>query len=164
VVVFGHKEGARFYVVSAPAHQGYPTTVISKDDALAMNLGKGETMNERTINRYIHPEGVRTCQLVMGITDLAPGSGWNTIPSHVHDRRSEVYCYFDMDPDHRVLHLMGEPTETRHLILASEQAVLSPPWSIHSGAGTAAYSFIWAMAGDNVDYTDMDPVPLDQLR
>lgn len=154
----------RFYLVSAPAHATYPDRKIAITDALRMDLGSAETMNERSIFRFVHPEGAQTCQLVMGLTRLAKGSGWNTMPPHVHDRRSEAYLYVDLEPGARVFHLMGEPTETRHLIVANEEAVLSPPWSIHAGSGTTSYSFIWAMAGENVDYTDVDPVSLGAMR
>ena len=155
---------ARFYLVSAPAHRSLPTRRIRIDEAKRLDLGASATCNERSIFQFIHPEGAQTCQLVVGMTTLAPGSVWNTMPAHVHSRRMEVYLYFDLDPEQRVIHLMGEPQETRHLIVANEQAVLSPPWSIHSGAGTASYTFIWAMAGDNVDYTDAEPARPGDLR
>lgn len=147
---------AKFYLLSAPAHATHPTKHIRIDDAKRLDLGAGETCNERSIFQFTH--SVETCQLVVGMTTLAPGSIWNTMPAHVHSRRMEAYLYFDLAADQRVIHLMGEPTETRHLIVANEQAIVSPPWSIHSGAGTANYTFIWAMAGDNVDYTDVEPV------
>lgn len=147
---------ARFYIVSAPAHATHPTTHIRIDDAKRLDLGSSETCNERSIFQFTN--AVETCQLVVGMTTLAPGSIWNTMPAHVHSRRMEAYLYFDLADDQRVIHLMGEPKQTRHLIVANQQAVLSPPWSIHSGAGTASYTFIWAMAGDNVDYTDVEPV------
>jgi 4-deoxy-L-threo-5-hexosulose-uronate ketol-isomerase len=155
---------AKFYLLSAPAHTTYPAKHISINDAKRIDLGSQATSNERSIFQFIHPEGVRTCQLVVGMTSLAPGSVWNTIPCHVHDRRMEAYLYFDLPESARVIHLMGEPQETRHLVVSNEQAILSPGWSIHSGAGTANYSFIWAMAGDNVDYTDADPVALSDLK
>lgn len=155
---------AKFYLVSAPAHQWYPTTLIRIGDARRVNLGSQATSNERSIFQFIHPEGARTCQLVVGMTQLAPGSVWNTMPCHVHDRRSEAYLYFDLAEGARVFHFMGEPDETRHLVLANEEAILSPGWSIHSGAGTSNYAFIWAMAGDNVDYSDVDPVAIGDLR
>ncbi len=154
---------AQFYLVSAPAHAAYPSRVIRIGDAIRMDLGAPETSNQRSIFRFVHPEGIRTCQLVVGMTTFAPGSIWNTMPPHVHDRRMEAYLYFDLPESARVVHLMGEPTETRHLIVANEQAALSPAWSIHAGVGTAAYAFIWAMAGDNVDYTDVDPVAVSDL-
>jgi 4-deoxy-L-threo-5-hexosulose-uronate ketol-isomerase len=155
---------AKFCLFSAPAHHAYPTKLIRIDDAKRLDLGSPVTSNERSIFQFIHPEGVRTCQIVVGMTQLAPGSVWNTMPCHVHDRRSEAYLYFDLSDTARVFHLMGEPGETRHLIVKNEQAVLSPVWSIHSGAGTSNYAFIWAMAGDNVDYTDIDPVDIGSMR
>jgi 4-deoxy-L-threo-5-hexosulose-uronate ketol-isomerase len=157
------KNPAKFYLISAPAHRSYPTRVIGIDAAKRLDLGSRETANERSIFQFIHPEGAQTCQLVVGMTTLAPGSIWNTMPAHVHDRRSEVYLYFGLPEEARVFHFMGEPTETRHLLVANEQAVVSPCWSIHSGAGTSSYTFIWAMAGDNVDYTDVDPVKISEL-
>ena len=155
---------AKFYLLSAAAHQTHPTKVIRIADAKRIDLGSQKTSNERSIFQFIHAEGVKTCQLVVGMTQLAEGSVWNTMPCHVHDRRMEVYLYFDLPDTARVFHFLGEPDETRHVVMKSEQAVLSPPWSIHSGAGTSNYAFIWAMAGDNVDYTDVDPVPLETLR
>lgn len=155
---------AKFYLLSAPAHQTYPTRRIAISDARRIDLGSQKTSNERSIFQFIHAEGVKTCQLVVGMTQLAEGSVWNTMPCHVHDRRMEVYLYFDLPETARVFHFLGEPDETRHIIMKNEEAVLSPPWSIHSGAGTSNYAFIWAMAGDNVDYTDVDPVPLEMLR
>jgi 4-deoxy-L-threo-5-hexosulose-uronate ketol-isomerase len=155
---------AKFYLLSAPAHQAYPTRHIRIGDAKRLDLGSHATSNERSIFQFIHAEGVRTCQLVVGMTQLAPGSVWNTMPCHVHDRRMEIYLYFDLPETARVFHLMGEPDETRHVVMKSDEAVLSPGWSIHSGAGTANYAFIWAMAGDNIDYTDVDPVAIADLR
>ncbi|AZO27126.1 MULTISPECIES: 5-dehydro-4-deoxy-D-glucuronate isomerase [Mesorhizobium] len=155
---------AKFYLLSAPAHQVYPSQLIRIGDARRLDLGSQATSNERSIFQFIHADGVKTCQLVVGMTQLAPGSVWNTMPCHVHDRRMEAYLYFDLAEDARVFHFMGEPDETRHIVMRNEEAVLSPGWSIHSGAGTSNYAFIWAMAGDNVDYTDVDPVTLDQLR
>ncbi|ESX54657.1 5-keto-4-deoxyuronate isomerase [Mesorhizobium sp. LSHC422A00] len=155
---------AKFYLLSAPAHHTHPNRLIRIGDAKRLDLGSKETCNERSIFQFIHADGVKTCQLVVGMTQLAPGSVWNTIPCHVHDRRMEAYLYFDLPETARVFHFMGEPDETRHLVMANEEAVLSPGWSIHSGAGTSNYAFIWAMAGDNVDYTDVDPVPLGELR
>ncbi len=155
---------AKFYLLSAPAHQTYPTKLIRIGDAKRVDLGSQATSNERSIFQFIHPEGVKTCQLVVGMTQLAPGSVWNTMPCHVHDRRMEAYLYFDLPEDARVFHFMGEPDETRHIVMSNEEAVISPPWSIHSGCGTANYAFIWAMAGDNVDYTDVDPVSMETLR
>lgn len=155
---------AKFYLLSAPAHQTYPTRKIAISDARRIDLGSQKTSNERSIFQFIHAEGVKTCQLVVGMTQLAEGSVWNTMPCHVHDRRMEAYLYFDLPETARVFHFLGEPDETRHIVMKNEEAVLSPPWSIHSGAGTSNYAFIWAMAGDNVDYTDVDPVPLESLR
>lgn len=155
---------AQFFLLSAPAHQMYPTRKMSKEEALPVALGSQETANERTIYKYIHRDGIQSCQVVMGLTVLKSGSIWNTMPAHVHDRRMEAYLYFDLNTEHRVFHLMGQPQETRHLIVANHQAVLSPPWSIHSGAGTTNYSFIWAMAGENLDFTDMDFAPIAELR
>ncbi len=154
----------RFYLVSAPAHRECPTRLIRLDEAEKVHLGAPGTSNKRTINQFVHPLVMDSCQLVLGYTTLHDGSVWNTMPAHVHDRRSEAYLYFDLAPEARVLHLMGEPAQTRHMVLCNEEGALSPPWSIHSGAGTAGYSFIWAMAGDNVDYRDMDFVPMEDLR
>jgi 4-deoxy-L-threo-5-hexosulose-uronate ketol-isomerase len=154
----------KFYLVSTPAHARFETVVIGLDRARRLDLGEPTNGNVRTIYQMIHPDVCRSCQLVLGMTQLKEGSMWNTMPAHVHDRRSEVYVYFDMKPDARVFHFMGEPQETRHLVIANEQAVLSPGWSIHSGCGTSNYSFVWAMAGDNQAFTDMDLVAMDQLR
>ncbi|MBZ9745519.1 5-dehydro-4-deoxy-D-glucuronate isomerase [Mesorhizobium sp. CO1-1-7] len=155
---------AKFYLLSAPAHQAHPSRLIRLDDAKRLDLGSKEACNERSIFQFIHAGGTKTCQLVVGMTQLAPGSIWNTMPCHVHDRRMEAYLYFDLPEAARVFHFMGEPDETRHIVMRNEEAVLSPGWSIHSGAGTSNYAFIWAMAGDNVDYTDVDPVAMDMLR
>jgi len=159
------KNPAKFYLLSAPAHQAYPTSLIRQADANRLEAGSRETANERSIFQYIHAKGAtKTCQLVVGMTQLAEGSVWNTMPCHTHDRRMEVYMYFDVPETACVFHFLGEPDETRHLVMRNEEAALSPPWSIHSGAGTSNYTFIWAMAGDNVEFTDMDPVTLDTLR
>jgi 4-deoxy-L-threo-5-hexosulose-uronate ketol-isomerase len=154
---------AKLYLLSAPAHHKYPTTLIRIADARRLDLGSRESANERSIFQFIHLDGAKTCQLVAGMTQLAPGSVWNTMPPHVHDRRMEAYLYFDLPATARVFHFMGEPTESRHIVIANEEAVISPPWSIHSGCGTQSYAFIWAMAGDNVDYTDVDPVPVERI-
>lgn len=156
-------EGAKFYLLSAPAHASYPTKLLQRSGAKRLDAGSAETANERSIFQYVNADSVKTCQLVVGLTQFAPGSVWNTMPAHVHDRRMEAYLYFDLKPDAFVVHLMGEPEETRHLIVRNQEAVLSPPWSIHSGAGTGAYTFIWAMAGDNVDYTDVEKVEMGDL-
>ncbi|MBJ7578769.1 5-dehydro-4-deoxy-D-glucuronate isomerase [Devosia sp. MC532] len=156
-------EGAKFYLLSAPAHASYPTKLLQQSGAKRLEAGAADTANERTIFQYVNADSVKTCQLVVGLTQFAPGSVWNTMPAHVHDRRMEAYLYFDLKPDAFVIHLMGEPEETRHLIVRNEEAVISPPWSIHSGVGTGAYTFIWAMAGDNVDYTDIEKVEMGDL-
>jgi 4-deoxy-L-threo-5-hexosulose-uronate ketol-isomerase len=155
---------AHFYIISAPAHRTIPARLVTIDDAVQVPLGARDTCNERVIYQFVHPAVMDSCQIVMGMTKLAPGSIWNTMPAHVHERRSEAYIYFDLPDDQNVVHLMGEPDETRHLIVRDEQALLSPPWSIHSGAGTSAYSFIWAMAGDNMDFTDVEMVAMEDLR
>lgn len=154
----------KFYMNSAPAHKAYPTKKIGLADAKKVHLGSIETSNKRTINQYIHPDVLDTCQLVMGMTALEDGSVWNSMPCHTHDRRMEVYFYFDMKEDTRVFHFMGEPTETRHIIMKNDEAVISPSWSIHSGAGTGSYTFIWGMVGENQTFTDMDHVAMDELR
>lgn len=157
-------EPAVFYALSAPAHQTYPTTYLQHKDAFSAQLGSLETANERKIVRYIHKDGIQSCQLVMGLTLLSTGSVWNTIPPHTHDRRMEVYFYFDVDAEHRVFHYMGQPQETRHIIVANHEAVLSPTWSIHAGSGTKNYSFIWGMAGENLDYADMDTIAVKDIK
>ena len=155
---------ARFYIISAPAHRAIPARLITIKDAVQVPLGGRDTSNERVIYQFVHPAAMESCQIVMGMTKLGTGSVWNTMPAHYHERRSEAYLYLDLPADQNVVHLMGEPDETRHLIVRNEQAVLSPPWSIHCGAGTSSYSFIWAMAGDNVDYTDVDMVAMEDMR
>ncbi|MDR3727946.1 MAG: 5-dehydro-4-deoxy-D-glucuronate isomerase [Terracidiphilus sp.] len=155
---------AVFYLLSYPAHATYPTALVRKEDANPTEMGSAETCNHRTICKYIHLEGARSCQLVMGVTHLHPGSSWNTLPAHTHDRRTEVYMYFNMPDTARVFHLMGAPDETRHIIMANRDVVISPVWSIHSGVGTQAYSFCWGMGGENQVYSDMDPAPLADLR
>lgn len=154
----------RFYILSAPAHKTYPTKLIKLADARRVELGSRETANERVIIQLLHPDVCPSCQLLMGYTQFVEGSVWNTMPSHVHDRRMEAYLYFELPENQRVFHMMGEPSQTRHIVMANEEAVISPPWSIHSGAGTASYTFCWAMAGDNVDFTDMDMVDMGDLR
>ena len=155
---------AKFYFNSAPAHVAYPLMKLSMKDVQHLHLGAPEKSNVRTINQFIHPKVLKTCQLVMGLTVLEPNSMWNTMPCHTHDRRMEAYFYFDLPEDALVLHLFGEPHETRHLVIRNEQAVLSPSWSIHSGVGTSPYSFIWGMVGENQTFTDMDDVPMSALK
>ena len=154
---------ALFYLLSSSAHCNYPTRLMKGNEASPVALGSNATCNERTIYKYIHLEGIQSCQLVMGLTVLATGSVWNTMPSHLHDRRSEIYFYFDVAPDQRVMHFMGTANETKNIVIANHQAVLSPSWSIHSGCGTANYSFIWGMAGENKDYADVEPLPATAL-
>jgi len=155
---------ARFYFNSAPAHTSYPDKLITRADAEVTDLGAPETSNSRKLNKLIVNSIVKTCQLQMGLTELQPGSVWNTMPPHTHARRMETYFYFEVPRGQAICHFMGEPTETRHIWMTNEEAVLSPQWSIHSAAGTSHYSFIWGMAGENLDYGDMDSVPPDQLR
>jgi 4-deoxy-L-threo-5-hexosulose-uronate ketol-isomerase len=155
---------AVFYLLSAPAHAVYPTTLLTHADAVKVELGSSATANHRTINKYIHLEGIKSCQLVMGLTILHNGSVWNTMPAHVHDRRMEAYFYFDVPAGQKIFHYMGEGNETRHITMDNYDAVVSPPWSIHAGSGTASYSFIWGMAGENLDYTDMDPIAIPDIR
>ncbi len=155
---------AKFYMVSAPAHTAYETKLIKIADAAKKPLGAMETSNKRVINQFIHPDVLKTCQLSMGMTVLEPGSVWNTMPAHTHERRMEVYFYFDIPEDNVVFHMMGEGNETRHIVMQNEQAVISPSWSIHSGAGTANYTFIWAMGGENQVFDDMDTIPTTELR
>lgn len=154
---------AKFYINSAPAHTTYPTVLIKPENCINVELGSLEGANHRVICKYILPGQVESCQLVMGMTQLKPGSVWNTMPCHTHDRRMEVYLYFDMDENDMVFHYMGEPSETRHIIMRNEQAVISPSWSIHSGCGTKAYTFIWGMVGENQDFDDMDACDLKHL-
>ena len=155
---------AKYYVNSAPAHVAYPTVKIDIANANAVHLGDLENSNKRTIFQYVHPAVCKSCQLLMGMTVLDPNNMWNTMPTHTHERRMEVYFYFNMDENTRVFHLMGQPHETRHIVMANEQAVISPSWSIHSGVGTKNYTFIWGMAGENQTFTDMDHIAMDQLR
>jgi len=154
---------AYFYLMSAPAHHTYPNRKMTKEEASPVNLGDVATANKRTIYKYIHLDGIQSCQLVMGLTTLEDGSVWNSVPPHTHTRRTEVYFYFDVPSDHRVFHFMGQPTETRHLVMANHEAAISPPWSVHFGSGTANYGFIWAMAGENLVFSDMDPAPVASL-
>ncbi|BFM25516.1 4-deoxy-L-threo-5-hexosulose-uronate ketol-isomerase [Microbacterium testaceum] len=156
--------GAQFYLFSAPAHTAYPAALVSPGEGTVRELGDQLTSNRRTLNQYIHENGVKSCQIVMGVTQLHPGSMWNTMPAHTHDRRTECYLYFDLPDEARVVHLMGEREETRHLIVGDRQAIISPSWSLHSGVGTAAYSFVWAMAGENQSFDDMDAAPITDLR
>lgn len=154
---------AKFILFSAPAHHQFPTKLMKPAEASPTTLGSLENNNQRTINKYIHNNGLQSCQLVLGVTQFERGSIWNTMPPHTHDRRMESYFYFDLAEGQRIVHFMGEPQETRHLFLQNEEAIISPPWSIHSGVATGNYSFIWAMAGENKAFTDMDAVSLDNL-
>ena len=155
---------ASFFLISTPAHHAYPNASCTKAQAAPVNLGDISTSNKRTIYKYIHNDGIQSCQLVMGLTVLEPGSVWNSVPPHTHTRRMEVYFYFDVAEAHRVFHIMGEPQETRHLVMANHEAVISAPWSMHFGTGTSNYGFIWAMAGENKEFTDMDPAPIATLK
>ncbi len=155
---------AKFYMTSCPAHTAYPIVKIDITKARKVPCGSLEDCNKRVINQYIHPEVIKSCQLAMGLTELEVGSNWNTMPCHTHDRRMEVYMYLDMGPNDAVFHMMGEPKETRHIIMHNEEAVISPSWSIHSGVGTKNYSFIWAMCGENQEFTDMDHIETKELR
>ncbi len=155
---------AKFYLNSTPAHKAFPTKKIGAAEVEVIELGSPETANARTLRKYIVNTVVEVCQLQMGMTTLRPGSSWNTMPAHTHDRRMEVYFYFEIPEDQAVCHFMGQPQETRHIWMASDQAVISPPWSIHSGSGTSSYTFIWGMAGENLDYGDMDHCKINELR
>ena len=155
---------ALLFLLSSPAHHTYPNKLMKKEKAAPVQLGAAETANKRTVYKYIHLDGIRSCQLVMGLTMLEPGSVWNSIPPHTHTRRMEVYFYFDLPEQHRIMHFMGEPQQTRHMIMANNEAVISPPWSTHYGCGTFNYGFIWGMAGENLVYTDMDPAPVHTLK
>lgn len=152
---------AIFYLLSYPAHAVHPVSLVRKQDAQPAEAGSSESANRRTIYKYIHAAGAKSCQLVMGVTHLHEGSIWNTMPAHTHMRRSEIYLYFDVADNARVMHLVGPPQETRHLIIRNREVALSPGWSIHAGAGTQAYKFCWGMGGENQDYADMDPVPIE---
>lgn len=158
------EDPAKLYINSVPAHKEYKTVKIEIEKANPVKLGDNATLNKRTIYQYVHPNVCESCQLLMGLTMLEPGNAWNTMPCHTHERRMEVYFYFDMEEDTMVIHLMGEPTETRHLIVKNEQAIISPSWSIHSGVGTSNYTFIWGMCGENQTFNDMDNVPMETLR
>ncbi|HAH61643.1 MAG TPA: 5-dehydro-4-deoxy-D-glucuronate isomerase [Treponema sp.] len=155
---------AKFYMNSTPAHRAFPAKLITYNDAKHLHMGSAEESNERTINQYIHPDVLETCQLSMGLTHLEPGSVWNTMPAHTHERRMEVYFYFDIPENQAVFHFMGEPEQTRHIIVHNDEAVLNPSWSIHSGCGTKNYTFIWSMAGENRTYTDQDQIRTRDLR
>ena len=157
-------EEAYFYIFSAPAHTAYPTVLLSPGEGDIRNLGDQAHANQRRLNRLIIPETVKTCQIEMGLTRLAEGSMWNTMPAHTHERRMECYLYLDLGPDDRVVHIMGQPTESRHMIVANRQAVISPDWSLHCGVGTSNYAFVWAMAGENQDFDDMDGVAITAIR
>lgn len=157
-------EPAVYFLLSSPAHKTYPTTLMTNEQAVKVKAGSAATANDRTINKYIHLEGIQSCQLVMGLTILNTGSVWNTMPAHTHDRRMECYFYFDLPQGNKIFHYMGEGQETRHILIDNYEAVVSPPWSIHSGSGTASYSFIWGMAGENLDYTDMDALSITDIR
>lgn len=166
-VVFSSNDSgapALFYLLSCPAHESLPARLLKKEEASPLDMGSPATANARTIYKYIYLQGIQSCQLVMGLTVLKEGSVWNTMPAHVHDRRMEAYLYFDVPEGQRVVHFMGEPQQTRHLFVSNHQAIVSPPWSIHAGCGTGSYSFIWGMAGENKDYSDMDPVQIPDLR
>ncbi len=158
------KSPAKFYLLSAPAHKEYKVQLMKKEKAAPTEMGSLATANQRTIYKYIHGEGLKSCQLVMGLTILKEGSVWNTMPTHVHDRRMEAYYYFDLPESQKVIHLMGQPSETRHLVVSNDEAIISAPWSIHSGCGTSNYGFIWGMAGENYNYADMDPVNINDLK
>jgi 4-deoxy-L-threo-5-hexosulose-uronate ketol-isomerase len=155
---------ALFYLLSVPAHASYPNKSMTKDEASPVHLGDFSTSNKRTIYKYIHNDGIQSCQLVMGLTTLEEGCVWNSVPPHTHTRRMEAYFYFDLNEAHRVMHFMGEPQETRHLVVANNEAVLSAPWSMHFGVGTSNYGFIWGMAGENKEFTDMDPVAIASIK
>ena len=157
-------EAAVFYLLSTPAHHKYANRLMKKEKASPVSLGDASTSNKRTIYKYIHLDGIKSCQLVMGLTVLESGSVWNSVPPHTHTRRMEVYFYFDVPESQRVFHFMGQPRETRNLVMSNHEAVISPPWSVHFGCGTSNYGFIWGMAGENQVFTDMDPEPIASLK
>lgn len=167
-VTFADGEGEEapscFYLFSAPAHAEYPTTLRRPGEGTVRELGDPLTSNRRTLEQFIHADGVASCQVVMGVTTLHPGSMWNTMPAHTHDRRTECYLYFDLPEDARVVHLLGEPTQTRHMVVADREAVIAPSWSVHSGVATASYAFVWAMAGENKAFDDMDGFAIGDMR
>ena len=158
------KSPAYFYILSVPAHHTYPNTKMTKEQAAPVQLGEVATSNKRSLYKYIHNDGIQSCQLVMGLTVLEEGSVWNSVPPHTHTRRMEVYFYFDLADNHRIMHFMGEPQQTRHVVLGNREAVVSPPWSMHFGVGTSNYGFIWGMAGENKEFTDMDAQPIKELK
>lgn len=165
-ISFSNQEGksAQFYLISYPAHTQYPTTKAKLSEVKKLDLGTSEASNERIIYQFVHPDGIKSCQLMLGITLLKPGSVWNTMPAHLHDRRSEIYLYFNLEKPNTVFHFMGEPSQTKHICMRSHQGVISPAWSIHSGCGTSNYGFIWAMGGENQRFDDMDSVDMEALR
>jgi len=163
-ISFDKNSPAKFYINSVPAHKSYPTVKIDRSTAVTAALGSQENMNKRTIYKFIHPDVCESCQLAMGVTMLTEGSGWNSMPCHTHERRMEVYFYFDLPEDQRVFHLMGQPQETRHIVIGNDQAVISPSWSIHSGIGTSNYTFIWGMCGENKTFDDMDNIETKDLK
>lgn len=155
---------AVFYLVSAPAHLPHPTTLIRKGDSQAVEIGDEEKASRRTLRKYVHDQGVASCELALGITTIEPGNVWNTMPCHTHDRRTECYLYFGLPEGERVIHIAGQPGQTKSMVVADRQAIISPPWSVHFGAGTASYKFVWSTAGENLAYDDMDPVATTDLR
>ncbi len=158
------KDPACFYLLSVPAHQTYPNKKMTRQEAAPVQLGEMATSNKRSLYKYIHNDGIQSCQLVMGLTVLDEGNVWNSVPPHTHTRRMEAYFYFDVAENHRVMHFMGEPQQTRHVVIANREAVISPPWSMHFGVGTANYGFIWGMAGENKEFSDMDAVAIKEIR